>query len=109
MPEVRIQEAAALRLDEIYRYTRARWGPVQAERYVTGMFAAFEQISTNGVFSRPIPAAFGINGFFFRYKHHVVYWRHLSNGDIGIVTILHEKMHQIDAFRDDWAQTQEPP
>ena len=30
------------------------------------------------------------------------YWRYLSNGDIGIVTILHERMHQIDRFREDF-------
>ncbi|MDF3856509.1 hypothetical protein PFC51_19865, partial [Paracoccus pantotrophus] len=53
--------------------------------------------------SKPIPAEFGLNGLFFRYEHHFVYWRHnLSNGDIGIVTILHESMHQIDRFRDDF-------
>jgi hypothetical protein len=26
----------------------------------------------------------------------------LGNGDIGIVTILHERMHQIDRFREDF-------
>jgi len=30
------------------------------------------------------------------------YWRRLSNGDVGIVTILHERMHQIDRLRDDF-------
>jgi hypothetical protein len=39
----------------------------------------------------------------FRYQRHFVYWRTLSNGDIGIVTILHERMHQIDRFRDEFA------
>ena len=32
---------------------------------------------------------------------HFVYGRRLGNGDIGIVTFLHERMHQIDRFRDD--------
>ena len=44
-----------------------------------------------------------MEGFYFRHAHHVVYWRHLSNGDIGIVTILHERMHQIDRFKDGYA------
>ena len=30
-----------------------------------------------------------------------MYWRRLSNRDIGIVTILHERMHQMDRFKDD--------
>lgn len=99
---VRIQEAASLRLDDIYRYTRDRWGEAQADRYITGMFEAFERIDTHGILSKPIPAAFEVEGYFFRYEKHFVYWRRLSNGDIGIVTILHERMHQIDRFRDDF-------
>ncbi len=101
MAGVRIQEAASWRLDEIYRYTRDRWGTEQADQYITGMFEAFNGIEIHRTSSRPIPAEFGIEGYFFRYERHFVYWRRLSNGDIGIVTILHERMHQIDRFRDD--------
>ncbi|MCA3452096.1 MAG: type II toxin-antitoxin system RelE/ParE family toxin [Rhodobacter sp.] len=98
---LRVQEAASLRLDEIYLYTRDRWGAEQADRYITDLFAAFDKIELHGVASRPIPAEFAIDGFYFRHGHHFVYWRRLSNGDIGIVTILHERMHQMDRFRDD--------
>lgn len=102
MVQVRIQEAASWRLDEIYRYTRERWGEAQAERYITGLFKAFDLIESHGVASRPVPAQFGVQGFFFRYEHHFVYWRRLSNGDIGIVTVLHERMHQIERLRADF-------
>jgi toxin ParE1/3/4 len=102
MAAVRIQEAASHRLDEIYRYTRERWGVEQADRYITGLFAAFDRIETRGVTSKPVPAEFGVDGYFFRYERHFVYWRRLSDGDIGIVTILHERMHQIDRFREDF-------
>jgi plasmid stabilization system protein ParE len=98
---VLVQEAASLRLDEIYRYTRDRWGAEQADRYITDLFAAFGKIEVHGVASRLIPAEFAIDGFYFRHEHHFVYWRRLANGDIGIVTILHERMHQMDRFRDD--------
>ena len=109
MAGVRIQEAASHRLDEIYRYTRQRWGTEQADRYITGLFAAFDRIETHGVTSKPIPAEFGVDGYFFRHEHHFVYWRRLSNGDIGIVTILHERMHQIDRFREDFAVSAPSP
>lgn len=99
---VRVQESASYRLDEIYRYTRDRWGTRQANRYITGLFEAFDGIETRKTKSKPIPAAFGIEGYFFRYEQHFVYWRRLSNGDIGIVTVLHERMHQIDRFREDF-------
>jgi toxin ParE1/3/4 len=98
---VRIQEAASLRLDEIYRYTREQWGADQADRYITDLFTAFDRIDGRGVASRSIPAEFGVEGFYFRHAHHIVYWRRLRNGDIGIVTILHERMHQMDRFRED--------
>jgi plasmid stabilization system protein ParE len=98
-----IQEAASWRLDEIYRYTREHWGTQQADRYITDLFGAFDRIECHGVVSKPIPAEFGVQGYFFRYERHIVYWRRLSNGDIGIVTILHERMHQIDRFREDFS------
>ena len=102
MAVVRIQEAASWRIDEIYRYTRERWGKVQADRYVKGLFQPFEGIEVRGVISKPVPAEFEVEGFFFRYERHFVYWRFLSDGDIGIVTILHERMHQMDRFRADY-------
>lgn len=100
--QIRIQEAAACRLDEIYRYTQSRWGAQQADRYITGLFEAFNGIETRRTLSHPVPAEFGVDGYFFRYERHVVYWRRLSNNDIGIVTILHERMHQIDRFRENF-------
>ncbi|MCY4151241.1 MAG: type II toxin-antitoxin system RelE/ParE family toxin [Aestuariivita sp.] len=102
MPAIRIQRGTSLRLDEIYRYPSDRWGEDQAEKYITGLFAAFDKIATHGVASKPVPAQFNVDGFFFRYQHHFVYWRYLSNGDIGIVTVLHERMHQIDRYREDF-------
>lgn len=48
MPAVRIQESASWRLDEIYRYTRERWGEAQATHYVTGLFDVFEAIDRPG-------------------------------------------------------------
>lgn len=102
MAAIRIQEAASHRLDEIYRFTRERWGEKQANRYITGLFAAFEKIESRGVVSKPVPAEFGVDGFFFRYERHVIYWRRLSDGAIGIVTILHARMHQIGRFREDF-------
>jgi toxin ParE1/3/4 len=95
-----IQETASFRLDEIFRYTRDTWGNSQAETYINGLFEAFEQIEAQGYKSRPVPAEFGVEGYVFRYESHFVYWRRLSNGDIGIVTILHQRMHQFDRFKE---------
>ena len=101
MMPVRVQEAAALRIDEIYRYSRERWGEAQADAYVAGLFEAFEGIATGAVASRPVPAEFGVDGYVFRYRRHFVYWKTLSDGGIGIVTALNERMHQIGRFLED--------
>lgn len=97
-----VQQAASLRIDEIYRYTLKEWGTTQAQRYINGLFDAFAKVRTQEVFSRPVPAEFGVNGFFFKYEKHFVYWRYLSHGDVGIVTILHERIHQIGRFKEDF-------
>lgn len=101
MRRIRIQEAAAARLDEIYQYTHRQWGEVQAKRYITTLFEAFEAIDTPAQRSRPVPAEFGVQGFYFRCQKHIVYWRRLSTGEIGIVTVLHERMHQMARFQED--------
>ena len=101
MTPVRVQEAAALRIDEIYRYSRERWGEAQADAYVMGLFEAFEGIATGAIASRPVPAELGVDGYVFRYRRHFVYRKTLSDGGIGIVTVLHERMHQIGRFLED--------
>ncbi len=101
MTSARVQEAAVLRIDEIYRYSLERWGEAQADAYVSGLFEAFERIATGATVSRPIPAEFGVDGCVFRYERHFVYWKRLDNGDIGIVTVLHERMHRIGRLREE--------
>ena len=102
MPKFLVQNSASHRIDEIYRYTLKQWGAEQADDYIVGLFDAFARIATHEVLSRPVPADFGVDGFFFKYKKHVIYWRYLSDDNIGIVTILHERMHQIERFKGDF-------
>ena len=101
MTRIRVQDAAAVRIDEIYQYTREHWGQARADAYIRGLFDAFDGIATGAVVSRAVPAGFGVDGYVFRHKRHFVYWKKLDDGAIGIVTVLHERMHQIDRFLDD--------
>jgi toxin ParE1/3/4 len=100
----RIQDRAGRRLDEIYVYTRDRWGDVQSDRYIRGLFERFDAIARRTTPWRAIPAEFGVDGFFSRFEHHYIYWRLLPDGTVGIVTVLHERMHQLDRFREDLPQ-----
>jgi toxin ParE1/3/4 len=98
----RVQRAAGHRLDEIYVYTRDNWGEAQAECYIEGMFARFAAIAAREFPWRAVPAEFDVSGFVCRYEHHVIYWKELADGTVGIVTILHERMHQIARLKDDF-------
>lgn len=100
MSVYRILDAAGHRLDEIYLYTRENWGEAQADRYMHGLFERFEAIAARELPWKAIPAEFGINGYVCRYEKHFIYWKLLADGAVGIVTILHERMHQIERFRE---------
>ena len=102
MTGFRVQDGAGHRLDEIYAYTCEQWGEAQADRYIRGLFERFEAIARRDFPWRPIPAEFGVDGYVCRHQHHFVYWKVLTDGAVGIVTILHERMHQLDRFREDF-------
>jgi toxin ParE1/3/4 len=98
----RIQDGAGHRLDQIYAYTLETWGEAQAERYILGLFERFEAIAARRFPWRPIPAEFRVDGFVCRYESHFIYWKMLADGAVGIVTVLHARMHQLDRFREDF-------
>lgn len=101
MTSFRVSARAGHRLDEIFAYTRERWGEAQAEHYLRGLFEQFDAIAARRVPWRAIPAEFGVQGFVCRHERHFIYWKVLGDGAVGIVTVLHEQMHQMDRFRDD--------
>ncbi|MFL5294970.1 MAG: type II toxin-antitoxin system RelE/ParE family toxin [Phenylobacterium sp.] len=98
---VRLSAAADARLDEIYAYTLETWGEAQADRYVRSLFDAFAAIARRDMVWRRIPAEFGADGWYARHERHVIYWKRLPDDAIGVVTILHQRMHQLDRFRED--------
>jgi len=103
MAVVKLSAIAGQRLDAIFAHSRESWGQAQAEAYVRGLFDCFDRIARHDLVWRAIPAEFGVDGYYCRHGHHYVYWRELDDGAIGIVTILHERMHQMDRFREDGA------
>lgn len=101
MSAFRIQTAARARLAEILAYGEQQWGRAAAEEYVRGLFEAFQSIADRKVLWRTIPAEFEVDGFYRRYKHHYIYFKVLTGGDVGIATVLHERMHLGDRLRED--------
>ena len=102
MAAFRVHENAGHRLDEIYAYTRHTWGEEKADAYINGLFGKFKAIAARECRWRPVPAAFGVDGYFCHHERHYIYWKQLDDGAVGIVTILHERMHQIERFREEF-------
>ncbi len=100
MTAFRVQDGAGHRLDEIYDYTRRTWGEAQAEAYIRGLFDKFAAIAAREFPWRPIPAEFGVDGYYCRHEKHVIYWKLLPDGKVGIVTVLHERMHHIERLKE---------
>jgi len=87
-------EAADRSIDEIADYTRRLWGERQAVRYIEGLFAEFDAIAGKSVPWIEVPPTLGVSGYRRRYRHHFIYWKATSAGEIAIISILHERMQQ---------------
>jgi plasmid stabilization system protein ParE len=101
MTRYQVLRAALVRIEDIYLYSLDLWGADAADAYITGLYDTFSDIALGEARSRPIPAEFGEAGFLTRYRSHLVYWLRLDPETIGIVAVLHERMHQTRRFRDD--------
>jgi len=94
-----VEPTADQRLDD---FTADHWGEEQADRYVQRLFERFAAIAARRVPWRALPPDFGVPLYYARAEHHIVYWRERADGAIGIVTILHERMHQLEQLRAVW-------
>ncbi len=54
-----------------------------------------------------VPADVKQEAFFSRYGHHYVFFRMLDNGDLGVMSILHERMDLPVRLKDDLAALDE--
>lgn len=97
MPAYRFFPTADVAQDHIWRYTLDVWGEDQAEKYIIGLHLHLTRLASSKLIWRRLPAAFrAIEGehekiFISRYDHHLVFFKELSDGDIGILALLHEK------------------
>jgi toxin ParE1/3/4 len=100
MTAFRVSTGASHRLDEIYDYTRRTWGEAQADAYIRGLFDKFKAIAARAFPWAAIPAEFGVDGYLCRHEKHVITWKLLADGGVGIVTVLHERMHQAERLKE---------
>jgi toxin ParE1/3/4 len=87
-----VQELAGAAIQDIYAFSVDRWGETRANVYVAGLFQRIADIAERRVPWRAVPRTVAIEGYYARYRHHFIFWRVLSDGRIGVVAVLHERM-----------------
>jgi toxin ParE1/3/4 len=89
MAEYRLSPAAERDLEGIWKYTRRKWGLVQAERYTDLLTAAFQVLAE---VPKSAPACDHIRPGYRRrnVERHMIYFR-ITNYGITIIRILHER------------------
>ena len=98
MAKYRFFHTADKRQDEIWDYTLENWGEKQAEKYIIELHEHLAKLSSNKLLWRTLPGNLAvpddldIHVYFSHYRHHYIFFRELSDGHIGIMTILHNSM-----------------
>lgn len=95
------------RLNEIWDYTASRWGHGQAETYVQGLYGHLDRLAKRQLpwrvadklpFTKIDPPS---NLYVTRYSRHYVFFYPRTDGRLGIVTLMHEKMDMLSRLQDD--------
>jgi plasmid stabilization system protein ParE len=98
MSGYRFYPTADTRQDEIWDYTFNEWGEQQAEKYIVELHSYMSKLANNKLLWQALPANLTVPGdlslsvYFSHYNKHYIFFRELSDGMIGVMTILHETM-----------------
>lgn len=95
--------------DKIWRDTVEKWGETQADAYIVGLHHHLKRLCEEQRIWRRLPQKLAVpadvkrEAYFSRYERHYVFFRKLDNGDLGIMSILHERMDLPVRLADDLA------
>jgi plasmid stabilization system protein ParE len=96
----KIYATARRRLIEIWEYTDRNWGVEQADHYIEGLFEELDLIAKRPHRWKPVQQL-GFKGVFFaKYRHHFIFFRDID-GQLGVITVLHESMDIPNRLLDD--------
>ena len=84
--------SADRRQDEIWEYTRRKWGAEQADAYIIGLHEALHEVASEKVLWRTLSHPELMDVYYVRYEHHFVFFRELPKETLGVISILHESM-----------------
>ena len=98
MATCRLFRIAEEELEDIWLYTYEKWGEKQADSYIYGLYDCMEKLATKTLLWRTAPRNLCVPPdiphavYFYHYQRHYLFFRELQNGDIGIISILHDAM-----------------
>ncbi|PDT29280.1 plasmid stabilization protein [Rhizobium sp. L9] len=95
--------------DKIWPDTVEAWREKQADAYILGLHAYLQRLCQDRPTRRQLPQRLAVPADikrsvnFGRYEHHHVFFRELKNGDLGIMSILQERMNLPVRLKEDLA------
>ena len=107
MPTYRFYAPADAAQDKIWREPVEQWGEAHAESYLRGLHAHLHRLCDNHLLWRRLPQRLAVppdikrEAYFSRYERHYLFFRTLNNGDLGVMSILHEKLDMAVRLRED--------
>lgn len=97
----KIYPAARERLLDIWDYTERTWGEEHADQYVRNLVSAIQAVGGERYRWRSVQDEALPGVFFFRHRHHYIFFRELSEGTLGVISVLHENMDIPSRLRED--------
>lgn len=88
---------------EVWAYSETTGCAAQADKYVRGLVTAIERVQDEPRRWRPLRDQALPGLFYFRHEHHFVFFRRLSKGQFGVISVLHESMNLPARLREDLA------
>ena len=96
-----LTDDAANDMRGLIRYTRKTWGSAQARRYADDLEKGVIRLAGDPAHFRDMSELYPTLRMA-RCEHHYVFCLPQSGAPALIVAILHERMHQIDRFKEDF-------
>lgn len=99
--------AADASQDAIWHYTNEQWGEAQAEHYINELHAHLKLLANEHFPWQALPRhmlSFGgpqKQVYVSRHKKHFIFFHRFEDGDIGVMSILHEAMDIPVRLRED--------
>lgn len=97
MPEYLFYPTADKAQDGIWDYTCDKWGERQARKYINDLHVHLQALADKEIFWHLLPKKIltpedlDIKTYLSKYEFHFIFFRELSDNNIGIMSILHDR------------------